>query len=465
MAGARCYALLVVAIVLTAQLCGCTAYVGRDGFTVEFIHRDSVQSPFHDPSLTSHGRLLAAVRRSAARASALARSYAGGSPHGAVSEVVHGQFEYLMHVNVGTPATRVLAIVDTGSNLVWFKCTNVRTAATTTPAAIAGGASLVFNPSSSSTFGRVYCQSGTCHKLPGTSCDASSRCKYAQSYVDGSKTTGLLSTESLIFDDAPGGCVGCRQRRQLLVPNFSFGCSTATAGTFRADGVVGLGSGDFSLITQIGAGTSLGRRFSYCLAPYYVNASSPLNFGARAAVTEPGAATTALLRPDPRKPLYTVVLESVRIGNARFEHLSNVIIDSGTTLTFLDKVLLDPIMEEMTRRIHFVRKRPPNRQLQLCYSVLGPSGKFYFYKFVPDLTLNLAVFAEAVTLKPENLFVEVQIGTMCLMMAPVTPQQPVAIIGNIAQQNFHVGYDLDKGTVTFAPADCARSYRSSSASV
>ncbi|XP_044973845.1 aspartic proteinase CDR1-like [Hordeum vulgare subsp. vulgare] len=458
MAGAKCYALFIVAIVLTAQLCGCTAYVGGDGFSVEFIHRDSVESPFHDPTLASHGRLLAAVRRSTARASALARSYAGGSPNGAVSEVVSGPFEYMMYVNVGTPATRMLAVVDTGSNLVWFKCTNVRTA-------VAVGASLVFNPLSSSSFGRVFCQSGTCRALSGTSCDASSRCKYVHAYADGSTTTGLLSTENLIFDDAPGGCVGCRQRPQLLVPGFNFGCSTATAVTFRADGVVGLGGGEFSLITQIGAVTSLGRRFSYCLVPYSVNASSALNFGARAAVTEPSAATTALIRPDPRAPHYTVVLESVKIGNATFEHLSNVIVDSGTTLTFLDRALLDPIVEEMTRRVRLPRKQSPDKLLQPCYSVVGPSGRYYFRKLVPDVTLMLAVFAEAVTLKAENTFVEAQKGTMCLAMAPVTPLQPVAIIGNIAQHNFHVGYDLDKGTVTFAPADCASSYRSSSASV
>jgi hypothetical protein len=58
---------------------------------------------------------------------ALARSYASrenGSPEGVVSELVSRSFEYLMSLNVGTPATRMLAITDTGSDLVWIKCTN-----------------------------------------------------------------------------------------------------------------------------------------------------------------------------------------------------------------------------------------------------------------------------------------------------------------------------------------------------
>ena len=34
------------------------------GFSVEFIHHDSPRSPFHDPALYPHGRMLAAAHRS-----------------------------------------------------------------------------------------------------------------------------------------------------------------------------------------------------------------------------------------------------------------------------------------------------------------------------------------------------------------------------------------------------------------
>uniref|UniRef100_A0A0D3GQ85 Peptidase A1 domain-containing protein n=1 Tax=Oryza barthii TaxID=65489 RepID=A0A0D3GQ85_9ORYZ len=60
-------------------------------------------------------------------------------------------------------------------------------------------------------------------------------------------------------------------------------------------------------------------------------------------------------------------------------------------------------------------------------------------------------------MKPENAFVTVQEGTLCLAIEVTTKQQPVSILGNLAQQNIHVGYDLDAGTVTFAGADCAGS--------
>ena len=63
--------LLLVGVVVTAHMFLCTAYVGGEGFSVEFIHRDSVRSPFHDPTLTAPARVLEAVRRSAAHAAAL----------------------------------------------------------------------------------------------------------------------------------------------------------------------------------------------------------------------------------------------------------------------------------------------------------------------------------------------------------------------------------------------------------
>ncbi|XP_052147449.1 uncharacterized protein LOC127766449 [Oryza glaberrima] len=79
----------------------------------------------------------------------------------------------------------------------------------------------------------------------------------------------------------------------------------------------------------------------------------------------------------------------------------------------------------------------------------------------PDLTLEFGGGGgrAAVALKPENASVTVQEGTLCLVIVATTKQQPVSILGNLAQQNIHVGYDLDAGTVTFATADCAGSGR------
>uniref|UniRef100_A0ACD5VYC0 Uncharacterized protein n=1 Tax=Avena sativa TaxID=4498 RepID=A0ACD5VYC0_AVESA len=455
MAGTTAF-LLLVSVVLTA----CTPHVGAGhGFSVEFIHRDDARSPYHDPALTAHERVLAAVRRSTARAAVIARSCVGGvadadapapSGDGVVTGVVSRPFEYLMAVNVGTPSTRMLAIADTGSDLVWLNCTDDLDLSPSRANGKNVPPPVLFYPANSTTFALVGCESGACRALQDASCTPANNCRYLYSYGDGSRTSGLLSTDTFTFDE------GRSDDATLRVAKVNFGCSTQNVGTFPADGLVGLGGGALSLVTQLGNDTSLGRRFSYCLVPYSVNASSALNFGARAAVTDPGAATTPLVQSEV-EAYYTVELESVKVGNSTFEpHRSSAIVDSGTTLTYLDRGVLDPLVEELTKQIKLPRAESPEKLLPLCFDVSGARDG-QVEATVPDVTLQLGGGA-AVTLKPENTFVVVQEGTMCLALVAVSEQQPVSIIGNIAQQNMHVGYDLDKRTVTFAPADCATSY-------
>ncbi|TVU21535.1 hypothetical protein EJB05_31176, partial [Eragrostis curvula] len=143
--------LLLFAFLLAGQRC-C-------GFSVELIHRDSPRSPFHDPALSPHARMLAAARRSLA---------SGGGEGGAVSRIVTRSFEYLMSVNVGTPPTHLLAIADTGSDLVWVNCGGNSIDSS-------GQERVVFDPTRSSSYGGpVGCRSDACKALgqPAASCDA-----------------------------------------------------------------------------------------------------------------------------------------------------------------------------------------------------------------------------------------------------------------------------------------------------
>uniref|UniRef100_A0A0D3GQ86 Peptidase A1 domain-containing protein n=1 Tax=Oryza barthii TaxID=65489 RepID=A0A0D3GQ86_9ORYZ len=106
-----------------------------------------------------------------------------------------------------------------------------------------------------------------------------------------------------------------------------------------------------SLVTQLRGAASLGRRLSYCLVPHSVNISSALNFGALANVTVPGAASTPLVAGD-METYYTMVLDSVEVGNKTVASVasSRIVVDSGTTLTFLDPALMGPLVDELSHR-------------------------------------------------------------------------------------------------------------------
>jgi hypothetical protein len=414
---------------------------GGGGFNVEFIHRDSIRSPFHDPALSPHARMLAAVRR----------SLFSGTSGGVVAKVFPHPFEYLMSVSLGTPPQQMLAIADTGSDLVWVDCPGKHSTTVSDDGGSPPQSKTVFDPSKSSTYDVVRCGSDACRPLPQASCDANSRCQYQYTYGDRSVTVGVLSTETFTFRGSGDG--GTR------VPKVRFGCSSYSAGSPGVNGIVGLGGGAVSLVAQLGAAIpSIEHKFSYCLVPFADgNASSTLNFGAGAMVSESGAVST-LLVPSDEPTYYTVEVQSVSVGGQTVATTksSRVIVDSGTTLTFLDPALVGPLVKELEGQIKLPRTQSP--ELDLCYDMHGKEDAADWG--IPDVTLRFGGGA-AVTLKALNTFVLIHEGTLCLAVVAVSDQQSVSILGNLAQQDFHVGYDLDKGTVTFAPAHCATSKVSS----
>ncbi|MCI48044.1 aspartic proteinase CDR1-like, partial [Trifolium medium] len=82
---------------------------------------------------------------------------------------------------------------------------------------------------------------------------------------------------------------------RVSFPKIVVGCGTNNTislfqGASASSGIVGLGGGPLSLITQLGS--SIDRKFSYCLLPYESNTTSKLNFGDVAVVSGDGVVST-----------------------------------------------------------------------------------------------------------------------------------------------------------------------------
>jgi len=373
-----------------------------------------------------------------------------------------------MDVYVGTPPRRFRMIMDTGSDLNWLQCAPCLDCYEQLGP--------VFDPAASSSYRNVTCGDQRCGLVappPEAAPRACRRpgedsCPYYYWYGDQSNTTGDLALESFTVNlTAPGA-----SRR---VDGVVFGCGHWNRGLFHgAAGLLGLGRGPLSFASQLRA--VYGHTFSYCLVDHGSDVASKVVFGeddalSLAAAAHPQLNYTAFApASSPADTFYYVKLKGVLVGGELLNISSDTwdvaseggsggtIIDSGTTLTFLDTGLLEPLVTELERRIKLQRVQPPEQLLQLCYDVQGKSQTEDFG--IPDVTLRFGGGA-AVTLRPENTFSLLQEGTLCLVLVPVSESQPVSILGNIAQQNFHVGYDLDARTVTFAAADCARSSASS----
>uniref|UniRef100_A0A6N2LXT4 Peptidase A1 domain-containing protein n=1 Tax=Salix viminalis TaxID=40686 RepID=A0A6N2LXT4_SALVM len=318
------------------------------------------------------------------------------------SPVLPGNGEYLMKLSIGTPPETYSAILDTGSDLIWTQCKPCSQCFDqSTP---------IFDPKKSSSFSKLPCSSQLCDALPQSSCKDS--CEYLYTYGDYSSTQGILASETLTFGKAS-------------VPNVAFGCGADNEGSgfSQGAGLVGLGRGPLSLVSQLNE-----PKFSYCLTSVDEKKTSTLLMGSLASVNASSSAikTTPLIRNPSQPSFYYLSLEGISVGGTRLpikkstfslhdDGSGGLIIDSGTTITYLEESAFNLVAKEFTTQIDLPVDSSGSTGLEVCFTL--PSG----------------------STKME-----------CLAMGA----QVHVYFGNVQQQNMVVLHDLDKETLSFLPAHC-----------
>ncbi|KAK8286004.1 hypothetical protein V6Z11_D08G261300 [Gossypium hirsutum] len=425
-------AAIVLAILALSTLCSIEAQEG--GFSVELIHRDSSKSPFYNPLETTSDRVTNALRRSFNRVHRFKRNSVPTTA--AESDLTADSGEYLMKISLGTPRFDIVAIADTGSDLIWTQCKPCSQCFKQDAP--------FFDPSKSSTYRKISCSASQCIDLERTSCSTDHSCQYAVSYGDSSFSDGDLAADTLTLASTTG--------RPVAFPKTVIGCGTVNGGTFdeKTSGIIGLGGGQVSLISQLR--TSVAGKFSYCLLPIsQAGNSSKINFGSNAIVSAPGVVSTPLVKKSP-DTFYFLTLEAISVGTKRIKFTGsslgseegNIIIDSGTTLTLLPSEFYSEVESAMTSQISAKRIEGPEG-VSLCYNAKDE------FK-IPDVTVH---FTNAdVKLKPLNTFIRVSDTAICFTFNSL--DDIVAIYGNLSQMDFLIGYDTQKQTVSFQPTDCSK---------
>ncbi|XP_076904422.1 aspartic proteinase CDR1-like [Bidens hawaiensis] len=405
--------------------------------TTNLIHRDSPTSPFYDPSLTLSLRVVAAMNRSFDRARIFSSMRSGMTNIFPNPQLAN----YLMKISIGTPPQDIIGVADTGSDIIWTQCEPCSYCFNQTRP--------VYKPRVSSTYNTTTCGSTTCMLVPLRSCTTSDNtCLYLVQYGDLSYSSGELATETVTVDSTATGV-------SIAFTNVVFGCGHRNAGMFTEDqsGIIGLGGGPFSLVTQMGS--SINGKFSYCLVQMFSHTerSSKMYFGDAARVSGDGVVSTPLFSGNP-DTFYYLNFQGITVGRQRVDFYTtkptlvegNIIIDSGTSLTLLPESFYNRVQLAVRRSMQdIVPIRPdPQNNLRLCYNPLE----------VMDLPVMVAHFNGAdLELDPMNTFVRLGNDSICLAFAPV---DGVVIFGNLAQMNFLVGYDHNKKTVSFKRTDCMK---------
>ncbi|KAG7942068.1 hypothetical protein I3843_16G080500 [Carya illinoinensis] len=347
-----------------------------------------------------------------------------------VSGTSQGSGEYFSRVGVGSPPKPFYMVLDTGSDINWLQCQPCSDCYQQSDP--------IFNPSSSSSYKTLPCTSQQCGSLENPGC-STGKCQYQVSYGDGSYTVGDFVTETLSFGNT-GSANG-----------IALGCGHQNEGLFvGAAGLLGLGAGKLSLLSQIKASS-----FSYCLVDRNSGRSSTLEFNS---APPSDSLTTPLLRNQKIGTFYYVGLTGLSVGGQpvsipsssfQFDAAGNggIIIDSGTAITRLQTEAYNALRDAF---VQLTRHLPSTSGVSLfdtCYDLSSMTSVR-----VPTVSFRLAD-GKSLQLPAKNYLIPVDSsGTFCFAFAAT--RSSLSIIGNVQQQGTRVSFNLAESRVGFSPNKC-----------
>ncbi|XP_060173304.1 aspartyl protease AED3-like [Lycium barbarum] len=346
---------------------------------------------------------------------------------------------YVVRVKMGTPGQQMYMVLDTSNDAAWVPCSGC----------VGCSSNTLFAPTTSSSYGSVDCFLPECTQVRGSlSCpttgsgSGSSACFFNQSYGGDSSFCATLSRDSLgLAND--------------VIPNYAFGCISSVSGnSIPPQGLLGLGRGSMSLMSQ--SGSLYSGVFSYCLPSfksYYFSGSLKLG-----PVGQPKNIKTTPLLKNPRRPsLYYVNLTSVSVGKVQVpivpEHLcfdpntgAGTVIDSGTVITRFVQPAYEAIRDEFRKQV-----KGPFRSLgafDTCFTSPNEAG-------APAITLHF----EGMDLKlpMENTLIHssaTPLACLAIAAAPNNVNSVLNVIANLQQQNLRIMFDTANSRVGIAREVC-----------
>lgn len=270
---------VVVVQVLSVSTQAVSSVSGARGVSFDLIHRHSPLSPYSKSK--SQQQLQNAAFRSPFETDVIPAN----DPDN----------DYIMRIYVGIPPIETWAVADSGSDLVWLQCLPCINCYPQYPP--------IFDPLQSISYTTLTCDSPYCIIDPNTtSCGISGLCVYQYGYLDESTTMGDLGMDfinfgTFIHHKTVLGC-GRNQTGEAFAPTEA--------------GVVGLGNGPLSLVSQLGP--IIGYKFSYCLVPYSSNSTGNLKLGEIAAISQPlHQLASTPYTTIPGQPFYLLTIEGILI--------------------------------------------------------------------------------------------------------------------------------------------------------
>mmetsp|Transcript_18651 Transcript_18651/g.31075 ORF Transcript_18651/g.31075 Transcript_18651/m.31075 type:complete len:762 (+) Transcript_18651:174-2459(+) len=277
------------------------------------------------PTVASNGVVMFDLGRADSVISDATQTRRYLSEEGPDSPLYRGFGTHFVYVYVGTPRQRVSVIVDTGSHHTAFPCSGCSQCGDHTD--------LYFNPKSSSTIVVPKC--------------GGKNCVFSQSYTEGSMWTAYRVRDRFFIGGETKTMAVDAEKHDV---EFTFGCQTKETGLFRTqmeNGIMGLSADSKTLPnTLYQANMTNTNCFALCFLPtggvMSLGGSHPHlkqgKMGYAQMMKKSGYFTVKVLAMFLRKA-DEVDLHELKVPMAKLNSGKGVIVDSGTTDTYLPSAI------------------------------------------------------------------------------------------------------------------------------
>lgn len=354
---------------------------------------------------------------------------------------------YFVQVSIGKPPRPYFLDPDTGSDLTWLQCDAPCSHCMKTPHPL-------YKPNNV----LVGCTDPLCVSLQSNehNCETLEQCDYELQYADGGSTLGVLLTDVFSFRLTNNNKIG---------PSLALGCGydqVAGHSYHPVDGVLGLGKGPASIVSQLTKMGLVRNIVGHCLSAK----GGYLFFGDQ--VYDASQVVWTPMLSDYQKHYSPGYAELVYDGVLTRVKNLHVIFDSGSSYSYLHlepyQALISLVEKGLSGKP--LRKADDDDTLPLCWKGRKP------FKSVQDVKQYFKPFAlrfangqkakSQYEIPPESYLIISSKGNVCLGVLNGTEAglDDINIIGDISMQDKMVIYDNEKNSIGWVPAKCVQPSKS-----
>ncbi|KAG2329463.1 hypothetical protein Bca52824_000643 [Brassica carinata] len=345
---------------------------------------------------------------------------------------------YTTRLWIGTPPQMFSLIVDSGSTVTYVPCSDCKQCGKHQDPK--------FQPEMSTTYQPVKCN------MDCNCDDDKEQCVYERAYAEHSSSKGVLGEDLISFGN----------ESQLTPQRAVFGCENVETGDLysqRADGIIGLGTGDLSLVDQLVDKDLISNSFALCYGGMDLGGGSMILGG----FAYPSDMMFTDSDPD-RSPYYNIDLTGIRVAGKDllldsrvFDGERGVILDSGTTYAYLPDAAFAAFEEALLREASPLEQidGPDPNVKDTCFHVAPSNDASGLSKIFPSVEMVFKS-GQSWLLSPENyLFRHSKVhGAYCLGVFP-NGKDHTTLLGGIVVRNTLVVYDRENSKVGFFRTNCS----------